>query len=103
MNLHVRERARTTRFFHGRHKIARALERSHLTTWSDNLRKIDGRVTGARADIEHAFSGGDSGFLPAIQNDRAPDAMLQAEPRNFFLVRAENVILLSGHEMIVAN
>ncbi len=94
MNLHVRERLRATRFLHGAHELAGTLDRDHFAGRSDNFRKIDSRITRPGSDIEHAAALGDAGLLPAFQNHRAPDAMLQSESRQLLIVRPEDVIAL---------
>ena len=76
MNLHVRERSRTTRLFHRADEVLGTLKRNHFAGRSDDFRKIDSRVPRARAHVEDAFADGDTGSLPAIQNYRTPDTML---------------------------
>ena len=44
----------------------------------------------------------DPGPFPAIHHDRTPDAMLQSEPSDFVIVRAQDVIVFvrRGHDAI---
>ena len=75
-------------------KFSRTLKRDDFTGWSDDFRKIDSRVPRARANIEDAFAHGDTGSLPAIQNYRTPDTMLQSESCQFLIMRTQNIIAI---------
>jgi len=84
-------------------KITRALDCDDSSGWSNDFGKIDSRITGTGANVEHMFADSDAGSLPAIQDDRTPDAVLQSEPGQFLVVRAEDVIAFRCHESMVAN
>jgi|SRR6187549_337384 hypothetical protein len=94
MNLYVRERSSATGLFHCADEVLGTLERNDFTGWSDDFCKIDSRVPRARAHIQDAFAHGDTGSLPAIQNYRTPDTMLQSEPCQFLIVSTQNVIAI---------
>ena len=101
MNLHIFERPRTRGPFHRADEVLGTLKRNDFTGWSDDFRKIESRVPRARADIEDAFAHGDTGFLPAIQNYRAPDAMLQSESCQFLIVSTQNIIAIHANTLNV--
>lgn len=73
-------------------EILRTFKRHDFAARPDDFRKIDRRIAGTCADIEDAFTHGDPGPLPAIQNYRTPDTVLQSEPRQFLIMRTQNVI-----------
>jgi hypothetical protein len=75
----------------------RTFERSDHAAWSNNFGKIDSCVAGASTNVEHVFADCDPCPLPAIQNNRAPNAMLESQPGEFLVVRAENVIAVCSH------
>jgi hypothetical protein len=68
-----------TRYFHRTNEVLRTFERYHFTRGPNNLSQINGRVARTSSDIKHAFARREAGALPAIQNNRPPDAMLKAE------------------------
>ena len=94
MNLHIFERPRTRGLFYRADEVLGSLKRNDFTGWPDDFRKIDSRVPGARAYIEDAFADGDTGSLPAIQNYRTPDTMLQSESCQFLIVSTQNIIAI---------
>jgi hypothetical protein len=59
---------------------------------SNNLGQVGRGITRSGAEIEDAATDRDSGLLPATERDRAPDAMLKTEARQFFFMVAEDVI-----------
>src|SRR5207244_6627172 len=62
---------------------------------SDNFCEIKRRITRPGSKIENAFAYGNARSLPTIQNYRTPDPVLQSESHQFFIMCAENVILLA--------
>ena len=66
MNFHVHERLRAAGCLHRADKISGTFKRDYFTGRADDLRKIDGRVTGTRAHIKHAFADRKTCPLPAI-------------------------------------
>jgi hypothetical protein len=76
------------------YKITRPFDCDYPSAGSDNFSKIDRRVSRSGPDIEDATSTGNARLFPAIQNDRAPGAMLYSQSRQFLVVCAENVIAL---------
>src|SRR6266550_9254260 len=94
MNLHIFERPRTRGLFHRADEVLGTLKRNNFTGWSDDFCKIDSRVPWTRAHIEDAFAHGDTGSLPAIQNYRTPDTMLQSESCQFLIVSTQNIIAI---------
>jgi hypothetical protein len=97
VNPDVGERARTARFVHRADKVFRSLDRDHFAGRADDLGKIDSGIARASSDIEHALAHGDTGSLPAIQNHRTPNAMLQSESCQLLVVGAKDVIALHCH------
>ena len=67
----------------------------HSASGAHDLREIRRRIARTGADIEHAPAMGDADAVPAIRHRVAPDAMLQAEPCDFVVVRPEHVIGLT--------
>ncbi len=94
VNIDIRKRLRSDDVLDRVDKITRALDCDHSSAWSNDFGKIDSRITGTGADIEHAVSRSNSRLFPAIQNYRAPGEMLHSQPLQFLLVRPENVIAL---------
>src|SRR5437667_6755079 len=103
VNLNVAKGAHVNHFSERICEIFRPLERDHSAMLPNDFTKIDSGVPGTGADIENAFASSDAGSFPAIQRDRAPDAVLQAEPGNLFLIRAENVMAIRRHTVTVAD
>jgi len=99
VNAHVRERPHANRFLHRAYELGRTFERDYFSGRRDNFRKIDGCIARASADIEHAAASGDAGLLPAIQNHRPPDSMLQAQSHQFLVVRTKDVIAFRIHDL----
>ena len=73
-------------------KIARPLDRDDSSTLAHDFGKIDRGIAGTRADIEHAVAKSNASLFPAIQNYRAPGAMLDSQSLEFFIVSTENII-----------
>ena len=94
MNLDIRKRLHPDCVLDRVYKITRPFDCDDAPICSDNFCKIDSRITGTGADIKDAAAGNHSGFFPAIQNHRLPGAVLHAQPLEFFVVSAEDVIAL---------
>jgi hypothetical protein len=67
--------------FHRADEVLGTLKRDDLPGWPDDFRKVNSPVSRTRAHVEDALADRDTGSLPAIQNYRTPDTMLQSEPR----------------------
>src|SRR5438046_6233432 len=76
------------------YKITRPFDCDYPSAGSDNFSEIDRRIARSGGDIEDATSIGNGRRFPAIQNDRAPGAMLYSQSRQCLLVCAEDVIAL---------
>jgi hypothetical protein len=81
MNLHVPERSCPTGLFHRADEVLGTLKGNNFASSPDDFGKIDGRVARAGTYVENVFANRDTGSLPAIQNYRTPDTMLQPESR----------------------
>ena len=88
MHFHVRQESLPN----GVHKIGRTLDRDGFPVRSNDLGKIDRRVTWTGTDIEHSRAGANTGVPPTFQNDVSPGAMLHTEPLQFLIEGTENVI-----------
>src|ERR1041385_583358 len=64
----------------------------------NNLGQVGRGITWPGAEIEDAATDRDPGFLPATERDRAPDAMLETEAGQFFLMGAKDVIAFRCHD-----
>jgi hypothetical protein len=67
--------------FHRADEVLGTLKGDDFAGRPDDFRKIESRIPRTRADIEDTFAHRNTGSLPAIQNYRTPDTMLQSEPR----------------------
>src|SRR5439155_5721524 len=94
VNFHIVEQPCTAGCFHGTDKVLRSLEGDYFACRSDNLSEVDSRVTRTGAHVEYAFADCNGCTLPAIQNDRKPDTMLQSEPGYFLFMRAKNIVAI---------
>jgi len=94
VSIDIRKRLCLNRALERVDKITRAFDCDDSSAASNNSRKIDSRIAGAGAEIEHAASNRDARLFPAVQNHRTPGAMLHAQSLQFFVVRSENVIAL---------
>jgi hypothetical protein len=70
----------------------RLVERDHFAAGRDDAREIERGEAGAAADVEHRVACSDAGALPRRVRVGAPQLVLEREPRDLVVVRAEHVV-----------
>ncbi len=64
---------------------------------ADELGQVEGGVSRAGADIEHARAGLDAGLFPEVDGRLGPEAVLDAQADEFLVVGSEEVFAVVGH------
>jgi hypothetical protein len=73
-------------------EAAGPLEGEDASGGADDLGEVGGGEARAGADVEDALAGADAGAAEGVEHLRPPDAVLEAEPRHFFVVGPEDVV-----------
>jgi hypothetical protein len=88
--------------FKGADEIVRTLKGDDFAGRPDNLGEIKAGVARPGSDIKHAFTDGDTGPLPAVEDVRPPNPVLQSEPLQLLIVGPKDVIAFRCHNEIIA-
>jgi hypothetical protein len=93
---HVAEATAREHLTAGLDEARGALDGDDRTFRTDDLREVGRREARTGADVEHLRAVADAGAPPALEHGRPPHAMLQAEPFQLLVVRAQEVAALAG-------
>jgi hypothetical protein len=72
----------------GLHESGGSFDGHHFAGGPNQVRQVQGRVSGPRADVENPRTDTKAGLLPTGEDRGPPDIVLQPEALNLLLIRA---------------